>query len=321
MKQPLISVIVPVYNAEPYLEKCVDSIRNQTYKNLEIILVNDGSPDRCGEICDALAAEDARIRVFHKENGGQSSARNLGLDHMIGDYVGFVDSDDWIEPNMYQTLWNLAQETDSQITACGCSLDHSNGKITYFNTQYPQENQTIVYSMMQALEESFNNMRITYSPCDKLYHASIFSDLRFTEGKIYEDMEIIPKCIEKADRVAYLPTPLYHYNLTESSTIRGKFNAHRLAEADVAWAKAEDYKARYPHLYDKALLEYYRICMNIIYLSTGVDSCRERRNQMINELRNCPRNRMTTKDRIKLFILNCSPALFVLFMKIIVRFR
>lgn len=321
MDQPLLSVIVPVYKAEPYLKKCVNSIRNQTYRNLEIILVEDGSPDRCGELCEAFAAEDERIRVFHKENGGQSSARNVGLDNMTGEYVGFVDADDWIEPNMYQTLWELAQKTESQIAACGCSLDHANGKITYFNSQYPKETQATCYTMMQALEESFHNMRITYSPCDKLYHASVFSDLRFTEGKIYEDMEIIPKCIEKTDCVSYLPTPLYHYNLTETSTIRGQFNPKRLAEADVAWDKAEDYKVRYPHLYDKALLEYYRICMNIIYLSAGVESCSERRQQMIRELKHVSCQGMTRNDKIKLFLLNCSPALYVLFMKVIIRFR
>ena len=316
MEQPLISVIVPVYRAEAYLKKCVDSIRNQTYTNLEIILVDDGSPDRCGEMCEALAKEDARIRVFHKENGGQSSARNLGLDHMSGDYVAFVDSDDWIEPNMYQILWDLAQETDSQIAACGCSLEHLDGRVSYFNTQYPQEDQVLIYSMLQALEESFNNMRITYSPCDKLYHVSIFSHLRFTEGKIYEDMEIIPKCIEKTKRVAYIPTPLYHYNLTESSTIRGEFNPRRLAEADVAWAKAEDYKVRYPHLYDKALLEYRRICLNIIYLSTGISSCAQRRQQMIDELKACRLQDFSGNDRIKMLALKLGVWAYILLMRL-----
>ncbi len=316
MDQPLISVIVPVYNAELYLKKCVDSIRNQTYKNLEIILVNDGSPDHCGEMCDEMAKEDARIRVFHKENGGQSSARNLGLDNMTGAYVGFVDSDDWIEPNMYQTLYELICQHNAQISACGCYLDYSDGQFSFFNTNYPQENQTVIYSMMQALEESFHNKRITYSPCDKLYHASIFADLRFTEGRIYEDMEIIPKCIERTQCVAYFPTPLYHYYFTDSSTIRGTFNPKRLAEADVALAKMADYKIRHPHLYELAQLEYRRICLNIIYRATGVASCNERRKQMIRELRSCRLREFSGNDKIKLLALKIGSPAYVLLMKI-----
>ena len=107
MQSPLISVIIPVYKAEKHFRKCMDCIINQTYKNLEIILVDDGSPDKCGQMFDEFAKQDSRIRVIHKENGGQSSARNAALDIMTGDYVGFVDSDDWIETDMYQHLYNL----------------------------------------------------------------------------------------------------------------------------------------------------------------------------------------------------------------------
>ena len=133
MNNPLISVIVPVYKAEAYLEKSVKSIINQTYKNLEIILVDDGSPDRCGEMCDEFAKKDSRIRVIHKANGGQSSARNAALDIMAGDYVGFVDSDDWIEPNMYEHLYNLILKNNAQISVCGLQCDYDDGKIVYFN--------------------------------------------------------------------------------------------------------------------------------------------------------------------------------------------
>ena len=115
MEQPLISVIVPIYKTEQYLEKCINSIRNQTYRNLEIILIDDGSPDRCGEICDSFSKIDSRIRVFHKKNGGQSSARNMGLDHMNGEYVAFVDSDDWIEDEMYNHLYLNLINAKAQI--------------------------------------------------------------------------------------------------------------------------------------------------------------------------------------------------------------
>ena len=318
MNEPLISVIVPVYKAEPYLEKCVSSIRNQTYGNLEIILVNDGSPDNCGRMCDAFAQEDPRIRVFHKENGGQSSARNLGLDHMQGEYVAFVDSDDWIEPDLYQRLYALMTQYNAQIACCGIQMDYPDGKIAYFNPNYPQDNQIFACDTMDGLRETMVNTRITYSPCDKLYHKSIFRDLRMTVGKIYEDMEILPKCVERADRIVYDPTPCYHYRMTESSTIRGKFNPRRMAEADVALEKAEDYRLRYPALYDQALGCYMAICLNIIHLSAGIADCKEKRREMIAYLRgDLPPAAIATmrkNDRLKLKALRISPLAYRLLM-------
>lgn len=159
MSNPLISVIVPVYKAEPYLQRCVDSIRNQTYSNLEIILVDDGSPDRCGEMCDAFAKEDKRIRVFHKENGGQSSARNLGLNNMTGTYVGFVDSDDWIEPDMYEHLHDILVTHNAQISCCGTQIIHRNGHISYFNSAYPDDTLLCTYTTEQALDALLLNQK------------------------------------------------------------------------------------------------------------------------------------------------------------------
>ena len=124
---PLISVIVPVYKAEKYLDKCVQSIVNQTYKNLEIILVDDGSPDNCPEMCDEWAKKDSRIKVIHKENGGVSSARNAGLDNSFGDYIGFVDSDDFIENDFYECLYDNLVENGADISFCTFkTLDEKN---------------------------------------------------------------------------------------------------------------------------------------------------------------------------------------------------
>lgn len=320
MNNPLISVIVPVYKAEAYLERCVNSIINQTYKNLEIILVDDGSPDRCGEMCDEFAKQDSRIRVIHKENGGQSSARNAALDIMTGDYVGFVDSDDWIELNMYEHLYNLLVDNNAQISACGTKLEHLNGKISYFNISYPNNKDIRKYNTIQALTENFNNSIITYSLCDKLYERKIFSDIRFTDGKIYEDMELIPKCLENANCVIYDPTPLYYYNLTEESTIRGVFNPRRFAEVDVALKKAEDYKIRYPQLYNIAMASYIEVCLNVIHLSNGVKSCAQRRSELINILNNDLPNEavmlLSKKSKIKLKVLRISSIMYEIMMNI-----
>lgn len=323
MRQPLISVIVPVYKAEAYLEKCVQSIRNQTYENLEIILVNDGSPDRCGEMCDAFAREDARIRVFHKENGGQSSARNLGLDNMTGEYVGFVDSDDWIEPDMYGHLYSLIQTYNGQIACCGVYLDHPDGNVSYFNRQYPADTQLRVFTAEEALRETLRNFRVTYSPCDKLYHKTIFNGLRMTEGKIFEDMEILPKLVEQARTVVYDPTPKYHYIMTETSTIRGTFNLRRTAEADIAWEKAEDYKTRHPELYDEAMGRYIAICLDIIHKSKGAADCVARRKELIRQMRGvlpaAAKKTLSKKERLKLLTLRISPAAYDLLMSVYTR--
>ncbi len=320
IKEPLISVIVPVYNAEEYLEKCVNSIINQTYKNLEIILVDDGSPDKSGEMCDAFAVKDLRVRVIHKENGGQSSARNRGLDIMKGELVGFVDSDDWIEPDMYQHLYEMMIQFDAQIACCGVQKDYPNGKVEFFNIYYPGDNEIRIYSRAEALRESLANVRITYSPCDKLYHKDVFANLRMTEGIIYEDMEIIPKWIERTETVAYNPTPKYHYTMTDESTIRGTYNLRRMAEVDVALAKAKDYQTRYPELYDEAMGRYIAVCLYVIHASHGVPECKSRRKELISVLRGrLSKAAVATLgkgERIKLFALRISVTIYELLMSV-----
>lgn len=320
MDHPLITVIVPVYKAEPYLVKCVNSIRNQIYTNLEIILVDDGSPDLCGEMCDAFQQEDSRIRVFHKENGGQSSTRNLGLDNMHGEYVAFVDSDDWIEADMYEHLYTLIKEYDAQIACCGIQNDFPDGKTTYYYPAYPQDTTICVYDKIDALRETLNNTKITYSLCDKLYHKSIFSHLRMTEGMIFEDMEILPRCVEQAEYVVYDPRPMYHYIMTAESTIRGVFNPRRFAAAEVALKKAMDYRTRHPQLYPIAMGCYISICLNIIHLSAGVGSCTAQRNKLIAKMRGkLPSEAiqsMRRQDKIKLSALRVWPKAYELMMQI-----
>lgn len=320
MEKPLITVIVPVYKVENTLEKCVESIKNQTYKNLEIILVDDGSPDRSGEMCDEFAKADDRIRVIHKANGGQSSARNVGLDSMNGEYVCFVDSDDWIEENMYEKLYSLIIDNEADIACCGIIKEYGNGKIERFDPYYNETDGVKVYTKFEALKESLRNCKITYSLWDKLYDKKIFDSLRMTVGKIYEDMEIIPKCIEKAERIVYTPELLYHYNQIGESTIRCEFNIRRFAEADVAKEKAEDYKERYPELYIQALAQYIAISLNIIHKSKGVKECEVRRKELIKIIKSKQPNGvqefMRRNDRIKYRVFKFCPFLYEILMKI-----
>ena len=171
MSEPLISVIVPVYNAEKYIEKCVASIRAQTYRNLEIILVDDGSCDRSGELCEAFALEDSRIVVIRKENGGVASARNAGLDAMHGDYVGFVDADDWIDPEIYEVLLQRMIAENAQISCCGTAIVTGEKITGYFN---PDMDVQFTVGGADAQSELIRCSCITNAMWDKLYSAEIF---------------------------------------------------------------------------------------------------------------------------------------------------
>lgn len=313
MNQPLVSVIVPVYKAEAYFKQCIDSIRQQTYKNLEIILIDDGSPDNCGSMCDAFAAQEPRIRVIHQENKGQASARNAGLDIATGEYIGFVDSDDWIEPNMYTHLYELLKKHNAQISACGAQLDGKNGFMGYFNPNYPACKEVERFEKVEAIRQSIINQKITNSLCDKLYCKNIFDNARMISGTIYEDMELIPRCLEQAELVVYDPTPFYHYNQTEESTTRGVFSLARMAEADVTYARTRICQSKYPSLYEDAMCVHIMVCLTMIRESRGIEECAEKRRDLISQMRaKLPAKAiqgLSGKDWLKLRILRFSPAI------------
>ena len=215
----MISVIVPVYKVEKYLDKCVSSIVNQSCRDLEIILVDDGSPDNCPEMCDAWAVQDSRIKVIHQKNGGLSAARNAGLKMAVGEYIGFVDSDDYIEPDMYEQLFKNMQENESDIAVCGCFIADENGKIKAI-----KENRGGVYEQKEAVEVlslSMNN-----SAWNKLYKKSIIGNNLFESGRIFgEDHLFLLHILERCKKVSFLNKPLYYY-LQRGDSITGvKFNA------------------------------------------------------------------------------------------------
>ena len=212
----LVSVIVPIYNVELYLSKCINSIINQTYSNLEIILVDDGSTDNCGIICDKYAKEDNRIVVIHKSNGGLSSARNAGLDASNGELIGFVDADDYLELNMYEKLIENMNQYNSDIAICDYYFVRNN-KIN-INSKF--ENNMFV----SVGKEKFNNVqneysRITEPSWNKLYKSILFENIRYPKGKIFEDSYILCDILDKAKNVSYLLEPLYYYVYRKNSII------------------------------------------------------------------------------------------------------
>lgn len=213
----LISVIVPVYKVEAYLDKCVQSIVDQTYKNLEIILVDDGSPDRCGAMCDAWAVKDSRIKVIHKPNGGLSDARNAGMEIASGEYMGFVDSDDHISRDMYRLLLEHMTSDGSDIAACGVEMVFEDGTPSRMLTPAGSHILNNTQAMEAIIREDLLKQPVWY----KLYRTEMIQDIPFAIGKYHEDVFWSWQAIARIKKVSIFDTPCYYY-LQRGSSIMGQ---------------------------------------------------------------------------------------------------
>lgn len=220
-----ISVIVPVYKVESFLSRCVDSILRQSYTDFELILVDDGSPDTCGERCDAYAEQDSRIHVIHQENGGLSAARNSGIDWAFRSstsrWLAFVDSDDWVHPDFLKVLYETAEQTLCKISACGFFLT-SGETIPQDQDTAPQKLSADDYYC-----ESFHG-EATPAACNKLYHVSLFKNLRFPIGKLHEDEFTVYLALYKVGSIGVTSAKLYAYYQNAQSITRGDWNPRRM---------------------------------------------------------------------------------------------
>ena len=221
-----ISIIIPVYNVEPYIRKCLDSVLNQTYTNLEMLLINDGSTDNSGIICNDYAAKDSRIRVFHKANGGVSSAKNVGLKHMTGKYVGFVDSDDWIEPDMYEILHTAIRDSNADISIASYFKDTDNTSVAMTNMkQIPNRVINIKEMLLYPLQRDYYMGFCGYL-WNKLFSADVFlkNNLQFDENINYaEDLLLYTRAVTEGDcKGFYVDKPLYHYRQRPESIAHSK---------------------------------------------------------------------------------------------------
>lgn len=224
----LISVIVPVYNVEKYIGKCIDSIIAQTYDNLEIIIVDDGSADSCPQICDEYAVKDSRIKVIHKANGGLSDARNAGIDASCGDYIGFVDSDDCIEPDMYEKLYNALVSGNADMAVSNFTyVDDGYNPIEERNALMPVKDEVI--SAKEALGRTLKEKGWYYvTAWNKLYKRALFDEVRFPVGRIHEDEFIVHRIYGSADRVACVSDSCYLYVQRSGSIMKTKYSIKNL---------------------------------------------------------------------------------------------
>ncbi len=256
---PLISVIVPIYKVEDYLDRCVDSIVNQTYKNLEIILVDDGSPDKCPEMCDEWAKKDNRIVVIHKENGGQAEARNFGIEKATGEYIGFVDSDDLISPIMFSSMIRLAVENNADIVGCGNILFDDN-KAPDFK-QYGIDDELTVFNQKEAVEDLLTEMHFKSTVWNLLSKSSIAQSVTFDVGKIHEDILWPFRVFLKSQTIVYTNECYYGYYQRAGSTMNRKYTEKRFDALDALEERANIIKGVLPELYPIATRAFLGGCM------------------------------------------------------------
>ena len=249
MIEEKISVIVPVYNVEAYLEKCVESILRQTYTNLEILLINDGSTDNSGDLCDQLALIDQRIRVIHKENGGLSDARNTGIEEASSDLIGFVDSDDYIDEDMYETLYRQMLESKAELSMCGhYDVYHQNPEKQVVAIQ------TWVLTPEEAIRMVMEAKILSVTAVNKLYKKELFDQLRFEMGKIAEDAFIMIRLIHQCSKVVATNEKKYYYVHRENSITTQKFSLKFLNVIEAYEQNANIIRENYPKLTDVATM-------------------------------------------------------------------
>lgn len=235
MEEEKVSVIVPVYNVEKYLRQCVDSIIAQTYRNLEIILVDDGSPDNCGAICDEYAEKDSRIQVIHQKNSGLSVARNSGLNISTGEYIAFIDSDDWVADNFIEKLHSYAGP--NTLTVCNLIFWTSETNNHIFMKPRASENINRDEFWKRTMGEECTAYIVAWS---KLYPSKVFNQLRFPTGLLHEDEAILHNVLDQVEEICVVYEPLYFYRQNEDSIMGQGFSPKRL-DGFVAWAERLKY--------------------------------------------------------------------------------
>lgn len=234
MAAPTLSIIVPVYKVEAYLKACIDSILAQTFRDFELLLVDDGSPDGCPALCDQAAEKDPRVRVIHQKNGGLSAARNAGLDIARGQWIGFVDSDDYIAPEMYEQLYRRVQQDHTKLALCEYQL------VTEAGTPMPSRSaitEDTVLSREEAMARIDGGHFIV--AWNRLYHRSLFDELRFPVGKVHEDEYIVHQVYWQCERISVIAQPLYFYVQRAGSIMKEPTVQKQIDQAEGIFSRAE----------------------------------------------------------------------------------
>lgn len=265
-----LSIIVPIYKVEPYLRCCIDSILAQTFTDFELILVDDGSPDNCGKICDEYARKDSRIRVIHKENAGLSDARNTGIEAAAGGWLMFIDGDDYIACDMVEKLYRAVTERGAQMAVCGVTFfDEASSCITPESWRRLQDGDCKGRDILETVTQEHPYIDSVYViACNKLFAASLWKEMRYPVGKIHEDEFMAHRCYGKCDKVVILSEPLYFYRQNPNGIIKRPYSVSRLDYFDALADRIRYYKeieltdcidAMLYHFYDQLREKYFRL--------------------------------------------------------------
>lgn len=322
---PIISIIVPVYNVEKYLNKCINSILNQTFEDYELILVDDGSTDNSSRICDEYAKIDDRIKVIHKINGGLSSARNMGIENSCGEYIAFIDSDDYIHPQMIEILYNNIKMYQADISICNYENVKENeayNKIIFKDFKLI-DREIKEYTNIDALKELDNkNVLIFTIACNKLYKKQLFNNVRYKEGKIHEDEFIIHELLYYSSKIVYTNKKLYYYFMREGSITKSKYSISRIDLLDAHKERIRFFRniVKDKDMVERAVFGYsktfFRVYYRLKYEVEDSDKClralkREYESNLINILRN---PYYTKKEKIIIIVFCINPKIYEIYL-------
>lgn len=266
-----ISIIVPIYNVEKYLARCVDSIVNQTYKNLEIILVDDGSPDSCPQMCDDYAEKDSRIKVLHKKNGGLSDARNAGMAVATGEYISFIDSDDYVSDDFFECLLNVMNKENSDIAECSVVKFYEDNRFDEFNDDLSVKTYDTQDAMSALIAEDPFHQHVW----NKLYKTELVKDIPYAVGKLNEDEFWTYQVFGGANKVTKLNKTMYYYFQRNSSIMGISYNIRRLDALEGKANRQMYIENKFPELSTQAKIDLYGSCMfayqSVLKFMSGAD--------------------------------------------------
>lgn len=322
-----ISVIVPVYNVEKYLSKCISSILEQSFTDFELILVNDGSKDSSGRLCDGYKEKDSRIKVIHQENTGLSAARNKGLEASEGKYVTFVDSDDFIHPNMLEVLYNNIREYNTDISVCGYHLVYEGKQVSKNSGENNITLYTNIEGVKRIVEKSDTVMIIS---CGKLYKHILFSDTWFPVGKYHEDEFVTYKLLYKSNKIVVTDAKLYYY-LQRSNSITGRtYSVRRLEKLEALEEAITFFKGKnneelvclseFRYLFN-IQIAYYRVKYEIKQNKEIMDKLRKQYTQKFNEFATRNMRNIPLIKRMVLRFFNISPNIYCGLVRLLMKYK
>lgn len=309
-----ISIIIPVYNVEPYIEKCIESVINQTYQDLDIILVNDGSTDLSGDICDKYSKLDSRIRVIHQKNSGQSKARNVGISIARGEYIGFVDSDDYIELNMYEKLINTMEQYNADIVECAVKNIYTN------KTVYNETKKIYICTGEEALKKHLEKPNDSKSPraavWSRLFKSEKIKSLKFPEGMIHEDFYFTYRALLNCSKYCWIDEALYcHIYTNSNSTTQLPFSKKDLSKINIFKERMDYLKAiKKNQLAKYAEVNYYSLLLQYFYKTSYNNMIHESeylKKEIVKNTDKILRSSMSIKKKFEFIVFKVSPAVYL----------